>query len=72
MEPICVPCRRLMQVEQNSVVVHDPVADGFDSTYWMGDRWVCPSCQTRIILRARRPLPEMDNPPNDSLEFRYD
>lgn len=63
-----------MRVEKNSVFVNDPEVAGFPATYWHGDRWVCPVCQARIVIRAIKPFPMevLDNPTPESMEFRYD
>lgn len=48
--PICAGCRREMRCAQNDVVVRDPPAGVFPSTYWMGDKWGCAECGAEVVL----------------------
>jgi len=47
--PICVKCRLEMRCVKNNRLVADPEADGFPSTYWLGDEYECPDCGCRIV-----------------------
>jgi len=71
--PICVGCRKEYRCDKNEVWVCDPAAEGFPSSYWQGDRWMCSGCGHAVIVGRGEPV--MDYIPqalrDESLEFQY-
>lgn len=63
MKPICVPCERFMRPDRNGVWFIEGMPNGNGVRpglaepenwkpykLWCGDRWVCPTCETKIIV----------------------
>lgn len=48
--PICVPCRKEMQCDENAVFINDSSTGTFPSTYWQADRFKCPECGHETIV----------------------
>jgi hypothetical protein len=38
-----------MRCSKNELLVKDPEAGQFPSTYWSGDKWLCPKCGHEVI-----------------------
>jgi len=56
MRPICMKCKIVMRCKKNEIVVKDPEAGGFPSTYWIGDLWECPTCGAEIATGFGKPI----------------
>jgi len=71
--PICLPCRLQMRCVKNNRLVRDPEADGFPSSYWLGDEFKCPGCGIRIVTGFGKAMGHNPGPRyGEVLEFRYE
>jgi hypothetical protein len=65
-----------MRCEENGVLIRDPEAGGFPSTYWVADLWRCPVCGHEINQGRSKELTEEQArrhgySADQALEFRY-
>ncbi len=57
--PICVKCQLEMRCAQNDRIVNDVRAGDFPSTYWRGDLFRCPQCNTEVVVGFGREMGEL-------------
>ena len=60
-----------MTAKKNGFVVRDPAVGNMPSTYWRGDLWECPGCQTQIAEGFGRPMTKYDDEDGPAFEFHY-
>ena len=65
--PICVSCACEMKCERNDQCVNDPKMDKFPSTYWLGDKYKCPACESEVVVDFGEG--SWNRPESDSIEF---
>jgi len=78
--PICVSCRVEYRCQQNDFLVNDIEAGVFPRTYWLGDKFQCPVCNSEIVVGFGREISEeslkrfgeIDFDPSASLTFAHE